>query len=245
MSGIDGQRLKKLNFFLSNIHYTSCIYQIEDDFRLLSTEFDITFFTYMKLNIAGVTHEPEFIIGDAYHPWPTNYAQEELYKTDHTIRYGFNRHAAYTDKDVIDELPIKTNCIAVYQQAIDFNLKGWLIVPLEGEQNAKHYFTMAGKNFRSDKFSPESTALTLAATAIHSRIQVIKNTDLIKRPSLTTREHDVINYIVDGFTVQEIANKLGISENSVRNHLNNLKIKAKARTPAQLAAQSMRYKWTV
>lgn len=41
------------------------------------------------------------------------------------------------------------------------------------------------------------------------------------RSLLTAREREIFNLLIDDFTTKEIANKLGISEKTVRNHISN------------------------
>lgn len=41
------------------------------------------------------------------------------------------------------------------------------------------------------------------------------------RSLLTAREREIFNLLIDDFTTKEIANQLGISEKTVRNHISN------------------------
>ena len=51
---------------------------------------------------------------------------------------------------------------------------------------------------------------------------------------LTTREKEVFNFLVKNYTTKDIADKLNISEKTVRNHISNVmqKLEVKARTSA-------------
>jgi two-component system, NarL family, response regulator len=59
-------------------------------------------------------------------------------------------------------------------------------------------------------------------------------TDRTHRPELTAREMEVLKCIFHGLTNKEIAYQLGVAENTVKNHINNLmtKLNAKDRTQA-------------
>ena len=51
---------------------------------------------------------------------------------------------------------------------------------------------------------------------------------------LTNREREVFSYLVKNYTTRDIADKLYISEKTVRNHISNVmqKLEVKARTSA-------------
>lgn len=51
---------------------------------------------------------------------------------------------------------------------------------------------------------------------------------------LTKREKEVFDYLVDNKTTKEIANFLGISEKTIRNHISNVmqKLEVKSRSSA-------------
>jgi two-component system NarL family response regulator len=56
-----------------------------------------------------------------------------------------------------------------------------------------------------------------------------------QRPELTGREMEVLRLIFEGLTNKEIAYKLGVAENTVKNHINNLMVKLNARDRTQAA----------
>jgi DNA-binding NarL/FixJ family response regulator len=60
--------------------------------------------------------------------------------------------------------------------------------------------------------------------------------------SLTRRELEVLELLVQGDTNMEIANKLNISENTVKNHVHNLLKKLDVKTRIQAANLARRYK---
>lgn len=66
--------------------------------------------------------------------------------------------------------------------------------------------------------------------------------DQIKRSGITQREHDVLMKMAEGFSNQEIAAKLFLSENTVKTHVSNIlfKLDAKRRTQAIQAAKKLK-----
>jgi DNA-binding CsgD family transcriptional regulator len=61
--------------------------------------------------------------------------------------------------------------------------------------------------------------------------------------TLTKREKQVMFLIADGLSNGEIANQLGISEKTVRNHITHILAKLGVKTRAQLIALAWRHGW--
>ena len=59
------------------------------------------------------------------------------------------------------------------------------------------------------------------------------------RPGLSRREIEIVKWVYAGKSNQEIADKLKISFNTVKNHLHNIGIKLKARNRAHIVAKAM------
>lgn len=62
-----------------------------------------------------------------------------------------------------------------------------------------------------------------------------------QRPS--DREMDIVRYLAEGYKSREIADKLFISENTVRTHRRNLLRKFELRTSSELIAMAVKLKW--
>ena len=64
----------------------------------------------------------------------------------------------------------------------------------------------------------------------------------IKKVGLTQREHDVLVKMADGLSNQEIAQRLFLSENTVKTHVSNIlfKLEAKRRTQAIQSAKKLK-----
>jgi two-component system NarL family response regulator len=62
----------------------------------------------------------------------------------------------------------------------------------------------------------------------------------IDAPQLTPRELEVLRHVADGATNREIANRLGISENTVKNHVRNILEKLRLHTRMEAVMYAMR-----
>lgn len=81
--------------------------------------------------------------------------------------------------------------------------------------------------------SPYLVNLTLGA---HSEKEPRNDTD---RASLTTREREVLRFLVDGKRIKEIADRLHISTETVKSHTKNIYQKLKVRNRVQAARVAM------
>jgi DNA-binding NarL/FixJ family response regulator len=57
---------------------------------------------------------------------------------------------------------------------------------------------------------------------------------------LTTREHEIARYVAEGLRNAEIAQRLAISESTVKTHLNNIFQKLHLRDRVELALHALR-----
>lgn len=73
-----------------------------------------------------------------------------------------------------------------------------------------------------------------------SNIQVVIDQQRITDLEITNREYEVLQYIAEGLSNQEIAEKLFLSESTIKTHVSNLLIKlnAKRRTEAVKLAKT-------
>ena len=61
-----------------------------------------------------------------------------------------------------------------------------------------------------------------------------------KTDSLTAREHDVVNGLVDGLSYKELATRLAVSIETIRHHIKNIYSKLHVHSKSQVVAKSLR-----
>lgn len=67
----------------------------------------------------------------------------------------------------------------------------------------------------------------------------------LKQGILTRREREILNYVGQGFTNKQLAEKLFITENTAKNHIKNILDKLLLNNRAQLAAYAVQYGLTI
>jgi DNA-binding NarL/FixJ family response regulator len=86
-------------------------------------------------------------------------------------------------------------------------------------------------------YFPESIKNMVYSTNLNSEIE---NVDLNYKNGLTDREMDVLNFLCQGLTYQEIGNKLFISPRTVEVHKRNISEKLNLKSKAELVKYSLR-----
>ncbi len=117
----------------------------------------------------------------------------------------------------------------------DLGFPDGLAIPCHGPDN---YFGITSLAFeRLHQVSPEDRhAIELAALTLHQRMLTLANQARPKLPPLTTREQDVLAYVAEGRSNNQIADKLGLSAATIASHVANLRHKLGARTRSQAVA---------
>jgi two-component system nitrate/nitrite response regulator NarL len=86
----------------------------------------------------------------------------------------------------------------------------------------------------SSKLDPVSVRAVLSQT---------EGRDLVLRKRLTQRECDVLRLVCEGLTNKEIAQQIGVTENTIKGTLQQLFAKAEVRSRAQLVRVAIERYW--
>ncbi|MBE0646824.1 MAG: response regulator transcription factor [Bacteroidales bacterium] len=90
----------------------------------------------------------------------------------------------------------------------------------------------------NDYFSPSVSKLVMQSAIKNVRHQSAP--DLSKVPSLTLREKEILRLYVEGFTNQEIGEKLNISPRTVETHKNNIMQKFNFKSTVEMVKYALR-----
>lgn len=115
--------------------------------------------------------------------------------------------------------------------AIQFGAQGYLLKNMESE----HWLSYLHSLMLGDtEFSRKMAGKLL------QQFKTEHTVDNLKQDSLTRRELEILIYLGQGFTNKQLAKKLFIAENTVKNHIKNLLEKLLLNNRAQLAAYAVR-----
>jgi DNA-binding NarL/FixJ family response regulator len=98
----------------------------------------------------------------------------------------------------------------------------------------------AGRRWRQGAPAPEQKPAAGAALPSAAALPVLP-ADMAEKLGLTPREHEVLQLIAQGYSNQEIAERLYVSLNTVKTHVSNLlaKLESERRTQAVRKARAL------
>ena len=116
--------------------------------------------------------------------------------------------------------------------AIQFGAQGYLLKNMESEHWLSYLHSLM---LEDTEFSRK-----VAGELLHN-FKTGHTAEQLKPDSLTRRELEILIYVGQGFTNRQLAEKLFIAENTVKNHIKNLLEKLLLNNRAQLAAYAVRH----
>lgn len=120
-------------------------------------------------------------------------------------------------------------------EAIKAGAQGYLLKDLDPEE----LFALIRGVMRGE--APISRSLAARILNEFARnVRGEEGLDQLAAPLLTQREKEVLQLLVEGYTNKEIAQKLNIAENTVKNHLRNIMEKLHLQNRVQLAVYALK-----
>jgi DNA-binding NarL/FixJ family response regulator len=110
---------------------------------------------------------------------------------------------------------------------------GWRVVARRGDADA-----VLGSRERPVLAAPQAATRPVATPNDDDR-----DDDLRPREELTAREHDVLVLLADGAGNREIAERLGVTEHTVKFHLSAIFGKLSATTRTEAVRRALRWGW--
>ncbi len=121
-------------------------------------------------------------------------------------------------------------------EAIKSGAEGYLLKSLDAEQ---FFQLMEGVNRGEAPIPPDMAARILNEFARRSRQEPAPEPSTSDHETLTHRETEVLQLVIQGMSNKEIARTLTISENTVKFHLKNILAKLHARNRAEAVAYAL------
>ena len=120
-------------------------------------------------------------------------------------------------------------------EAIKSGAEGYLLKSMHADE----FFTLLESIERGEIPIPPSMASRILNEFVRHGRRSSPPDNASDRESLTERETEVLQLVVQGFSNREIANTLTISENTVKFHLKNILAKLHARNRAEAVAYAL------
>ncbi len=166
---------------------------------------------------------------------------------------GYHRHGLHARNPIIFAPTRRATAFRWTDPGFD-DLKGWagfelarelgiadgIAVPCHGPDNRVGVVSFGFERF--DLSPRDKLTISLAAMLAHERMKALMPAHAtFKVPALTPRERDCLAFVAEGHSDAEIGERLGISQNTAHDYVENAKRKLGARTRAQAVAKLFAY----
>lgn len=130
---------------------------------------------------------------------------------------------------------------AGFALARELGITDGFAVPCHGPDNRVGVVSFGFERF--DLSPHDRLTISLTAMLAHERMKALTpaRAAALKVPVLTPRERDCLAFVADGHSDAEIGERLGISQNTAHDYVENAKRKLGARTRAQAVAKLFAY----
>jgi LuxR family transcriptional regulator, quorum-sensing system regulator SdiA len=176
---------------------------------------------YLALRV-GFTF-PEEELNRLPDPWVEHYTRHGLVVHDPLMKwvYGHQGAARWSDLAIPDPHDVR---MAAQSHGLGFGAVASAVSPAEKGKRSYGLFFRADRDFSEG----ELASLKSLLETLHSGSKLERN--------LTANEVEALQHLASGLRLQQIADRLGISESAVKARLNNAKAKLGARTASQAAS---------
>jgi LuxR family transcriptional regulator, quorum-sensing system regulator SdiA len=176
---------------------------------------------YLALRV-GFTF-PEEELNRLPDPWVEFYTRHGLVVQDPLMKwvYAHIGSARWSDLDIPDPHDVRLSAQA---HGLAFGAVASAITASEKGKRSYGLFFRADRDFNEG----ELANLRILLETLHSGAKLERN--------LTANEIEALKLLASGLRLQQIADRLGISESAVKARLNNAKVKLGARTASQAAS---------
>ncbi len=211
--------LEKLAFgFVEEIETVVDLPQLEKLFARYVEPFGVDFFLAGQLVFPGGYVKPMRLFGVFDFEWFRFYDQYHLFLEDPAARHALRANRPFTWSWITNSLDMSEGEKFVMNEPRNFGLSEGLAIPVFGPGGALAGVTVAGKNFEPCRL--EVAALQMIATAAYNHaVHVSRIFETVTAPTLTSRQRECLNWLQHGKSNEDIAAIIGISANTVKEHV--------------------------
>lgn len=215
---MDEQTIGRRAFeFIDELKSRSSPRDIVDHLGSVLRDFGFNAFLVTGLPNPGDRIEPLVLLNGWNREWYRLYTQRNYVQDDPVVAHCFRSIDPFEWSEAPFNAERTPRSLEIMERAEDFGMKRGFCVPIHTADGFESVVTMAGE--QPELIGWAKPAIHLMAVYTHSRArQVVAAPQRARRPRLSPRERDCLNYAAHGLTSEEIAGKLGITTRTVNAH---------------------------
>jgi LuxR family quorum sensing-dependent transcriptional regulator len=171
--------------------------------------------------------------------WSSRYFAQGYLHRDPTI--GLVRRASepFIWSEIGERCELSASARRVMQEAMEFRLKDGLTLAFFSIERRPIGFSFAGERLELDPSQRQAVEF-VAAYALAQAISICGGSAAGEIVKLSPRQHDALRWAAEGLTVDDIADRLGVSVHTADTHLRAVREKLGATSTIRAVAEAFR-----
>lgn len=220
------------------------ILDLKQRFSGLIRECGYLYYCCVEVKAPGGILVGEELIGQTHPDWHRRYFEQGYSRDDAVLADAMSREEPFYWTDIAKQRHLRDREARILDEARDFGAYEGFCTPIHNLDGSMSMVSLFGEE-NVDRSADAATTLHLASLAFGGaarRLSCVERIAAAPARRLTARQAEIVQLVATGHRLDEIGDRLSISENTVRNHLNAAKERYNVRTLAQLAVEATRHR---
>lgn len=171
--------------------------------------------------------------------WSLRYFSQGYLNRDPTIGLVRRSSGPFIWSEIGERCELSASAHRVMQEAGEFRLKDGLTLTFASVERLPIGFSIAGERLELGPSERQAMEL-VAACALAQAVQIGESSITRQVVNLSPRQYDVLRWAAEGLTVDQIADRLGISVHTTDTHLRAVREKLGATSTVGAVAEAFR-----
>lgn len=234
--------MRQLSAFLQASIQARSPMELDISFREFLAEIGFDYYTLCHIHPGDMRQNSQLFGTMTNYPtdWLDCYRGEAYASHDPVYRMAMATRQSFSWKEAMNRFPSKRGT-AIMHDAKSFGLKDGLGLSFRSPDSSLFGFGLASSERVNRKKTPLRRLIHLAAWQYYQAyIDIIGQDHSNPSGPLSPRERDILLLVADGFTKGQIAEKISVSESTVKRHCESIGQKLGSRSLAQSVAIAFR-----
>jgi len=236
--------------FIEQLNYANTITEINHLCANIRHYYGFDFFAvfavFARFNRSG--QKPLcFMLREFDNQWTKHYEQKQYVFVDPTIRIGLNKSVPYiwaSEKYQQLKPLLSSDEAKIAAEGLDFGLKNIFNAPFHSADGSYGLIRFLNNRQGQDQqcewvndMDKQAKLFLLAGHVYQALKRILSSKKQAK--SLSQREQDILTWVAQGYNPDNIADKLHISQHTVRNHLRHVRTKLQVKNMTHAVAKAV------
>ncbi|TIS98035.1 LuxR family transcriptional regulator [Mesorhizobium sp.] len=171
--------------------------------------------------------------------WSLRYFSRGYLHRDPTIGLVRRVSEPFVWREIAERCELSASAHHVMHEAAEFRLRDGMTLAFSTVERRQIGFSIAGERLELDPSQRDAVGL-IAAYAIGRAVEICEKSVTHQTVRLSPRQHDVLRWAAEGLTVDEIGDRLGVSNHTADTHLRAVREKLGVTSTVRAVAEAFR-----